>query len=352
NGNIVDVWEKFDTEDIYIDLGSDQTSLHNPWAGGYYPADLTYEASNKLMVTDPEQFKQKVQETLCRHAAAINKHTEKGTYFFDYGNAFLLEASRAGADIMAENGIDFKYSSYVQDIMGPMCFDYGFGPFRWVCASGKAEDLSITDKIAAEIIESLLETAPTDIRQQMEDNLHWIKNAAGNKMVVGSQARILYADSEGRIRIAEAFNQAIKEGRLSGPVVLGRDHHDVSGTDSPYRETSNIYDGSQFTADMAVQNFVGDAFRGATWISLHNGGGVGWGEVMNGGFGMLLDGSEDADRRLKSMLFWDVNNGIARRNWARNEGAVTAIQRAMDLNPNLKVTLPSLADDDLIEGLF
>lgn len=352
NGNIVDVWEKFDTEDIYIDLGSDQTSLHNPWAGGYYPADLTYEASNELMVADPEQFKQKVQETLCRHAAAVNKHTEKGTYFFDYGNAFLLEASRAGADIMAENGIDFKYSSYVQDIMGPMCFDYGFGPFRWVCASGKAEDLSTTDKIAAEVIESLLETAPTDIRQQMEDNLHWIKNAEGNKMVVGSQARILYADSEGRIRIAEAFNQAIKEGRLSGPVVLGRDHHDVSGTDSPYRETSNIYDGSQFTADMAVQNFVGDAFRGATWISLHNGGGVGWGEVMNGGFGMLLDGSEDADRRLKSMLFWDVNNGIARRNWARNEGAVTAIQRAMDLNPNLKVTLPSLADDDLIEGLF
>jgi len=352
DGNIVDVWEKFDAEDIYIDLGSDQTSLHNPWAGGYYPAGLTYEASNELMVKDPEMFKQKVQETLRRHAAAINKHTEKGTYFFDYGNAFLLEASRAGADIMAENGIDFKYSSYVQDIMGPMCFDYGFGPFRWVCASGKAADLSITDKIAAEVIESLLEAAPADIRQQMEDNLHWIKNAENNKMVVGSQARILYADSEGRIRIAEAFNQAIKDGRLSGPVVLGRDHHDVSGTDSPYRETSNIYDGSQFTADMAVQNFVGDAFRGATWISLHNGGGVGWGEVMNGGFGMLLDGSEDADRRLKSMLFWDVNNGIARRNWARNEGAVTAIQRAMDLNPNLKVTLPSLADDDLIEGLF
>jgi urocanate hydratase len=352
NGNIVDVWEKFDTEDIYIDLGSDQTSLHNPWAGGYYPAGLTYEASNELMVKDPAMFKEKVQETLRRHAAAINKHTEKGTYFFDYGNAFLLEASRAGADIMAENGIDFKYSSYVQDIMGPMCFDYGFGPFRWVCASGKAEDLSITDQIAAEVIESLLKTAPADIRQQMEDNLHWIKNAENNKMVVGSQARILYADSEGRIRIAEAFNQAIKDGRLSGPVVLGRDHHDVSGTDSPYRETSNIYDGSQFTADMAVQNFVGDAFRGATWISLHNGGGVGWGEVMNGGFGMLLDGTEDADRRLKSMLFWDVNNGIARRNWARNEGAVTAIQRAMDLNPNLKVTLPSLADDDLIEGLF
>lgn len=352
NGNIVDVWEKFDAEDIYIDLGSDQTSLHNPWAGGYYPADLTYEASNELMVKDPTMFKEQVQATLRRHAAAINKHTAKGTYFFDYGNAFLLEASRAGADVMAENGIDFKYSSYVQDIMGPMCFDYGFGPFRWVCASGTAADLSLTDQIAAEVIESLLETAPADIRQQMEDNLHWIKNAESHKMVVGSQARILYADSEGRIRIAEAFNQAIKEGRLSGPVVLGRDHHDVSGTDSPYRETSNIYDGSQFTADMAVQNFVGDAFRGATWISLHNGGGVGWGEVMNGGFGMLLDGSEDADRRLKSMLFWDVNNGIARRNWARNEGAVTAIQRAMDLNPNLKVTLPSLADDALIEGLF
>lgn len=352
DGNIVDVWEKFDEEAIYIDLGSDQTSLHNPWAGGYYPAGLTYEASNELMVKDPELFKQKVQETLRRHATAINKHAKKGTYFFDYGNAFLLEASRAGADIMAENGIDFKYSSYVQDIMGPMCFDYGFGPFRWVCASGKAEDLRITDKIAAEVIESLLEDAPADIRQQMEDNLHWIKNADRNKMVVGSQARILYADSEGRIQIAAAFNQAIRDGRLSGPVVLGRDHHDVSGTDSPYRETSNIYDGSQFTADMAVQNFVGDAFRGATWISLHNGGGVGWGEVMNGGFGMLLDGTEDADRRLKSMLFWDVNNGIARRNWARNEGAVTAIQRAMDLNPNLKVTLPSLADDDLIEGLF
>ncbi|CAA6809179.1 MAG: Urocanate hydratase (EC [uncultured Aureispira sp.] len=352
NGNIVDVWEKFDAENIYIDLGSDQTSLHNPWAGGYYPAGLSYEASNELMVKDPTMFKEQVQATLRRHAAAINKHTAKGTYFFDYGNAFLLEASRAGADIMAENGIDFKYASYVQDIMGPMCFDYGFGPFRWVCASGTAADLRLTDQIAADVIESLLETAPADIRQQMEDNLHWIKNAESHKMVVGSQARILYADSEGRIRIAEAFNQAIKEGRLSGPVVLGRDHHDVSGTDSPYRETSNIYDGSQFTADMAVQNFVGDAFRGATWISLHNGGGVGWGEVMNGGFGMLLDGSEDADRRLKSMLFWDVNNGIARRNWARNEGAVTAIQRAMDLNPNLKVTLPSLADDALIEGLF
>lgn len=352
DGNIVDVWERFAEKDIYIDLGSDQTSLHNPWAGGYYPAGLTYEESNEMMAKDPELFKEKVQESLRRHAAAVNRHTAKGTYFFDYGNAFLLEASRAGADVMAENGIDFKYPSYVQDIMGPMCFDYGFGPFRWVCASGDPKDLATTDQIAAEVIETLAVDAPDDIRQQMEDNLHWIKSAEENKLVVGSQARILYADSEGRIKIAEAFNNAIKEGRISAPVVLGRDHHDVSGTDSPYRETSNIYDGSRFTADMAVQNFVGDAFRGATWISLHNGGGVGWGEVMNGGFGMVLDGSEDADRRLKSMLFWDVNNGIARRNWARNEGAVTAIQRAMDINPNLKVTLPNLADDDLVDGLF
>ena len=352
DGNIVDVWEYFAEKDIYIDLGSDQTSLHNPWAGGYYPTGLTYEESNAMMANDPELFKEKVQESLRRHAEAVNKHTAKGTYFFDYGNAFLLEASRAGADVMAENGIDFKYPSYVQDIMGPMCFDYGFGPFRWVCASGDPKDLATTDQIAAEVIEALAADAPDDIRQQMEDNLHWIKSAEENKLVVGSQARILYADSEGRIKIAEAFNNAIKEGRISAPVVLGRDHHDVSGTDSPYRETSNIYDGSRFTADMAVQNFVGDAFRGATWISLHNGGGVGWGEVMNGGFGMVLDGSEDADRRLKSMLFWDVNNGIARRNWARNEGAVTAIQRAMDINPNLKVTLPNLADDALVDGLF
>lgn len=352
NGNIVEVWEKFATEDIYVDLGSDQTSLHNPWAGGYYPVGLSYQESNEMMANEPALFKEKIQETLRRHAAAINQHTEKGTYFFDYGNAFLLEASRAGADVMAENKIDFKYSSYVQDIMGPMCFDYGFGPFRWVCASGDPKDLSITDQIAAEVIERLAKDAPDDIRQQMEDNLHWIRTAEENQLVVGSQARILYADSEGRIQIAQAFNKAIKEGRLSGPVVLGRDHHDVSGTDSPYRETSNIYDGSQFTADMAVQNFVGDAFRGATWISLHNGGGVGWGEVMNGGFGMLLDGSDDAARRLESMLFWDVNNGIARRNWARNEGAVTAIKRAMEINPKLKVTLPNIADDTLIQELF
>ncbi len=352
DGNIVDVWEKFDQEDIYVDLGSDQTSLHNPWAGGYYPAGMSYEESNEMMAKNPELFKEKVQETLRRHAAAVNRHTAKGTYFFDYGNAFLLEASRAGADVMAENGIDFKYPSYVQDIMGPMCFDYGFGPFRWVCASGDPKDLAITDQIAADVLSEMAVDAPDDIRQQMEDNLHWIKSADDNKLVVGSQARILYADAEGRMRIAEAFNKAIKAGKISAPVVLGRDHHDVSGTDSPYRETSNIYDGSRFTADMAVQNFVGDSFRGATWISLHNGGGVGWGEVMNGGFGMVLDGSADADRRLKSMLHWDVNNGIARRSWARNEGAMTAIQRAMQVNPNLKVTIPSLTDDNLLEELF
>ncbi len=352
NGNVVDVWEKFDEEGIYVDLGSDQTSLHNPWAGGYYPVGLTYEEANAMMAEQPKLFKEKVQETLRRHAAAINKHTEKGTYFFDYGNAFLLEASRAGGAVMAANGIDFKYPSYVQDIMGPMCFDYGFGPFRWVCASGDPKDLAMTDQIAANVIIELAKDAPEDIRQQMEDNLKWIQSAQENKLVVGSQARILYADSEGRIRIATAFNDAIKDGRLSGPVVLGRDHHDVSGTDSPYRETSNIYDGSKFTADMAVQNFVGDAFRGATWISLHNGGGVGWGEVMNGGFGMVLDGSADAERRLKSMLYWDVNNGISRRNWARNKGSITAIQRAMAANPNLKVTIPNLADDGVVEGLF
>jgi urocanate hydratase len=352
DGNIVEVWERFDEEGIYIDLGSDQTSLHNPWAGGYYPVGLSFEEANEMMANDPELFKAKVQESLKRHAAAVNKHTAKGTYFFDYGNAFLLEASRAGADIMAENGIDFKYPSYVQDIMGPMCFDYGFGPFRWVCASGKAEDLALTDQIAAEVIEEMLKEAPDEIKQQLEDNLLWIRQAEENKLVVGSQARILYADAVGRIRIAAAFNEAIKDGRLSGPVILGRDHHDVSGTDSPYRETSNIYDGSAFTADMAVHNFVGDGFRGATWISLHNGGGVGWGEVVNGGFGMLLDGSADSDRRLEAMLFWDVNNGIARRSWARNEGAIFAIKEEMKRNPNLKVTLPTVADDDLIEGLF
>jgi len=351
-GNVVDVWEKFDEEGIYVDLGSDQTSLHNPWAGGYYPVGLSYEEANEMMAKDPVLFKEKVQETLRKHADAVNKHTAKGTYFFDYGNAFLLEASRAGADVMAENNIDFKYPSYVQDIMGPMCFDYGFGPFRWVCTSGNPKDLATTDQIAAEVIIEMMKEAPEDIRQQMEDNLTWIQSAEENRLVVGSQARILYADSEGRIRIAEAFNDAIKEGRISSPVVLGRDHHDVSGTDSPYRETSNIYDGSKFTADMAVQNFVGDAFRGATWISLHNGGGVGWGEVINGGFGMLLDGSAAAERRLKSMLFWDVNNGIARRNWARNEGSIIAIKRAMNVNPNLKVTIPTLTEEGLMDGLF
>ncbi|WP_417355491.1 urocanate hydratase [Flavobacterium sp.] len=346
-GNIVDVWEKFDEEDIYIDLGSDQTSLHNPWAGGYYPAGISFEESNRLMAEEPEAFKEKVQETLRRHAAAINKHTAKGTYFFDYGNAFLLEASRAGADIMAENGIDFKYASYVQDIMGPMCFDYGFGPFRWVCASGKPEDLAKTDAIALNILEEMSKTAPAEIKQQMQDNIKWIKGAQENKLVVGSQARILYADAEGRIKIAEAFNQAIAKGEI-GYVVLGRDHHDVSGTDSPYRETSNIYDGSRFTADMAIHNVIGDSFRGATWVSIHNGGGVGWGEVINGGFGMVLDGSKDASRRLESMLFWDVNNGIARRGWARNEGAVFAIKRAMEVQPLLKVTIPNMVDDALL----
>ena len=352
-GNIVDVWEKFNEANIYIDLGSDQTSLHNPWAGGYYPANLSFEESNKMMVNNPELFKTKVQETLRRHADAINKHTEKGTYFFDYGNAFLLEASRAGADIMNINatlGREFKYPSYVQDIMGPMCFDYGFGPFRWVCASGKAEDLQKTDQIACNILENMIEDAPQEIQQQMADNIQWIKGAQENKLVVGSQARILYADAEGRMRIAEAFNQAIEKKDI-GIVILGRDHHDVSGTDSPYRETSNIYDGSRFTADMAIHNVIGDSFRGATWVSIHNGGGVGWGEVINGGFGMVLDGSMEASNRLKQMLFWDVNNGISRRSWARNEGAVFAIKRAMESEPNLKVTLPNTVDDQLLKKL-
>jgi urocanate hydratase len=347
-GNVVDVWEKFDTENVYIDLGSDQTSLHNPWAGGYYPVGLSFEEANTMMAENPEGFKAKVQESLRRQAAAINKHTAKGTYFFDYGNAFLLEASRAGADIMAPNGIDFKYPSYVQDIMGPMCFDYGFGPFRWVCASGKPEDLAKTDAIAASVLEEMARTAPSEIRQQMEDNIRWIKGAQENKLVVGSQARILYADAEGRIKIAEAFNKAIANEEI-GYVILGRDHHDVSGTDSPYRETSNIYDGSRFTADMAIHNVIGDSFRGATWVSIHNGGGVGWGEVINGGFGMVLDGSEDASRRLQSMLFWDVNNGIARRSWARNDEAIFAIKRAMDSQPLLKVTLPNKVDDALLD---
>jgi urocanate hydratase len=349
-GNIVDVWEKFDQDNIHIDLGSDQTSLHNPWAGGYYPVDLAFEDANKMMSANPELFKTKVQESLRRHADTVNKHTAKGTYFFDYGNAFLLEASRAGADIMADNGIDFRYNSYVQDIMGPMCFDYGFGPFRWVCASGKPEDLAKTDAIACAVLEDIKKNSPEEIQQQMEDNIQWIKGAQENKLVVGSQARILYADAEGRMKIAQAFNDAIKKEDI-GIVILGRDHHDVSGTDSPYRETSNIYDGSRFTADMAIQNVIGDSFRGATWVSIHNGGGVGWGEVINGGFGMVIDGSEDAERRLKSMLFWDVNNGISRRSWARNEEAIFAIKRAMASEPNLKVTLPNIVDDKLLDSL-
>ncbi|MDG1396044.1 MAG: urocanate hydratase [Flavobacteriales bacterium] len=350
-GNIVDIWEKFEKENIYVDLGSDQSSLHNPWAGGYYPIGLNFEQANEMMVKDPVKFKEQIQETLRRHAASINRHTAQGTYFFDYGNAFLLEASRAGAEVMAEDGINFRYPSYVQDIMGPMCFDYGFGPFRWVCASAKQEDLLETDRIACEVLEKIMKESPKEIQQQMADNIQWIKGAQANKLVVGSQARILYADAEGRVKIAAAFNKAIKKGLL-GPIVLGRDHHDVSGTDSPYRETSNIYDGSRFTADMAIQNVIGDSFRGATWVSIHNGGGVGWGEVINGGFGLLLDGSEDADRKLRSMLFWDVNNGISRRNWARNEEAVFAIKRAMESEPLLKVTVPNFADDDLINSIY
>jgi urocanate hydratase len=348
-GNIVDLWERLAERNIPVDLGSDQTSLHNPWAGGYYPVGLSFEESNRLMAEGPELFRQKVQHSLKRQVAAINALAEKGMYFFDYGNAFLLEAGRAGADVMKGEGV-FRYPSYVQDIMGPMCFDYGFGPFRWVCTSGKEEDLAVTDTIAAQVIEEMLLSAPSDIRPQLQDNLLWVREAQKNRLVVGSQARILYADAEGRMRIAAAFNNAIREGKI-GPVVLGRDHHDVSGTDSPYRETSNIYDGSQFTADMAVQNFVGDAFRGATWVSLHNGGGVGWGEVINGGFGMLLDGSPEADRRLSMMLHWDVNNGIARRGWARNEGAVAAITWAMEKEPLLHVTLPNMVDDEVLNGL-
>ncbi|MGV0994833.1 urocanate hydratase [Empedobacter falsenii] len=347
DGNVVDVWEKFDQENLYIDLGSDQTSLHNPWAGGYYPVGLSFDEANEMMANNPELFKEKVQESLRRHADSVNKHTAKGTYFFDYGNAFLLEASRAGADVMAENNIDFKYPSYVQDIMGPMCFDFGFGPFRWVCTSGKPEDLQKTDEIACQVLEEIMQHSPKEIQQQMQDNITWIKGAQENKLVVGSQARILYADAEGRIKIAKAFNDAIAEGEI-GAVVLGRDHHDVSGTDSPFRETSNIYDGSKFTADMAIHNVIGDSFRGATWVSIHNGGGVGWGEVINGGFGMLLDGSSDAEQRLKSMLHWDVNNGIARRSWARNEEAIFAIKRAMEEEPLLKVTLPNMVDEDLL----
>ncbi|MCB0807028.1 MAG: urocanate hydratase, partial [Bacteroidales bacterium] len=350
-GNIVELWERLAERNVKVDLGSDQTSLHNPWAGGYYPAGLTYDEANEMMATDPEEFKVKVQESLRRQVKAINTLTERGMYFFDYGNAFLLEAGRAGADVMKNDGT-FKYPSYVQDIMGPMCFDYGFGPFRWVCTSSKPEDLELTDNIAMQVLEEIAATAPLEITQQMRDNIRWIKEARQNNLVVGSQARILYADCEGRTKIAAAFNEAVKKGTISAPVVLGRDHHDVSGTDSPFRETSNIYDGSQFTADMAIQNVIGDAFRGATWVSIHNGGGVGWGEVINGGFGMVLDGTEDADRRLRMMLHWDVNNGIARRSWARNEGAVFSIKRAMETNPNLVVTIPSFADDALINNIF
>lgn len=350
-GNIVDVWEKFADEGIFIDLGSDQTSLHNPWAGGYYPAGLSFEESNIMISEDPEKFKLSVKKSLVRQVAAINRHTQKGTYFFDYGNAFLLEASRAGADILKPDG-DFIYPSYVQDIMGPLCFDYGFGPFRWVCCSNDPADLKITDSIAAEILVELMQDSPDQIRQQMADNIHWIKEAAGNNLVVGSQARILYADAEGRAAIADAFNNAVASGKITAPVVIGRDHHDVSGTDSPFRETSDIYDGSRFTADMAVQNVIGDSFRGATWVSIHNGGGVGWGEAINGGFGMVLDGSLDTSAKLKMMLHWDVNNGIARRSWARNEGAMFALEREMKRTPGLKVTIPYLADDKLIEEIL
>lgn len=350
-GNVIDLWEKLAEKDIQVDLGSDQTSLHNPFAGGYYPADLSFEASNKMMAEQPELFKKKVHESLRRHVAAINKMTKNGMYFWDYGNAFLLEASRAGADILNPEG-EFIYPSYVQDIMGPLFFDYGFGPFRWVCTSGKPEDLEKTDQIAADVLSQLAQTAPRQIIRQMEDNIHWIKEAGKNNLVVGSQARILYADCNGRTQIAKAFNDAIRKGEISAPIVLGRDHHDVSGTDSPYRETSNIYDGSALTADMAVQNFAGDSFRGATWVSLHNGGGVGWGEVINGGFGMTIDGTKEAERRIKMMLHWDVNNGIARRSWAQNAPAKFAIQKAMKENPELKVTLPNEADEAMLDELF
>lgn len=349
HGNIVEVWESFYENDIKVDIGSDQTSLHNPWSGGYYPLGYSFEEANKLIHENPRKFKSEVKSTLKKHVEIINKHVKNGTYFFDYGNAFLLEASKAKADILKEDG-SFKYPSYVQDIMGPMCFDYGFGPFRWVCSSCKQNDLDITDAIACEVLEKLALNASDDVKQQMQDNIQWIKAAKENNLVVGSKARILYADSVGRIEIAKAFNKAIKEGKI-GPVILGRDHHDVSGTDSPYRETSNIYDGSQFTADMAIQNVIGDSFRGATWVSIHNGGGVGWGEVINGGFGMYIDGSDKSKKNIKSMLFWDVNNGIARRNWARNKGAIDQISRAMKKNSKLKVTLPNLVDDKLLENL-
>ena len=359
HGNVVDLWEKLAAENVHVDLGSDQTSLHNPWAGGYYPVGYSFQESKEMMANEPERFKECVQESLRRQVAAINKLSGRGMYFFDYGNAFLLEASRAGADIFnpgmdassndTETSRKFRYPSYVQDIMGPLFFDYGFGPYRWVCTSSKPEDLAYTDKLAAEVLENIMKEAPDEIKPQLADNIHWIKEAGKNRLVVGSQARILYADSQGRIEIALAMNKAIRDGKVSAPIVLGRDHHDVSGTDSPYRETSNIYDGSSFTADMAVQNVIGDSFRGATWVSIHNGGGVGWGEVINGGFGMVIDGSDDADRRIRNMLLWDVNNGIARRSWARNEGAISAIRREMERTPGLVVTIPSIAADSDIE---
>lgn len=348
-GNIVDIWEKFADENIFVDLGSDQTSLHNPWSGGYYPAGLSFEESNIMMSENPEMFKDYVHKSLRQQVTAINRHTEKGTYFFDYGNAFLLEASRAGADILKPDG-EFRYPSYVQDIMGPMCFNYGFGPFRWVCCSNKTSDLDVTDRIAKETLGNLIKKSPDQIKQQMRDNIRWIEEAGKNNLVVGSQARILYADSEGRVEIASAFNRAISEGLISAPIVIGRDHHDVSGTDSPYRETSDIYDGSKFTADMSVQNVIGDSFRGATWVSLHNGGGVGWGEVINGGFGMVLDGSGETESKLRMMLHWDVNNGIARRSWARNKEAIFTLKREMERTPGLKVTIPVIADDEMIDG--
>jgi urocanate hydratase len=347
-GNVVDLWERLVDEGVHVDMGSDQTSLHNPYGGGYYPAGLSIEEADRMMAEEPEKFKEKVHESLKRQVNAINKMVDHGMFFWDYGNAFLLESSRAGADIMKEDG-SFKYPSYVESIMGPLFFDYGFGPFRWVCTSNDPKDLETSDKIAEEVMEAIAENAPSEIQGQMEDNIHWIREAGRNNLVVGSQARILYTDAEGRIKIARAFNEAIREGKISAPIVLGRDHHDVSGTDSPYRETANIYDGSKYTADMAVQNVIGDSFRGATWVSLHNGGGVGWGEVINGGFGMVLDGTDEADRRLEMMLHWDVNNGIARRSWARNEGAISAIKREMERTPNLRVTLPNIADEEVIE---
>ena len=350
-GNVVEVWERFYEAGIFVEIGSDQTSLHNPWSGGYYPVGLSYEAANELLASQPEAFRAQVQASLRRHAAAVNQHAGRGTYFFDYGNAFLLECSRAGADVLAANGLDFRYPSYVQDILGPMCFDYGFGPFRWVCTAGTADDLALTDQLAHDVLTAMQADAPAEIQQQLADNIRWIEQAAQNNLVVGSQARILYADAEGRIRIALAFNEAVRNGRLHAPVVLGRDHHDVSGTDSPFRETSNIYDGSRFTADMAVHNVIGDSFRGATWVSIHNGGGVGWGEVINGGFGLVLDGSLEAERKLQNMLFFDVNNGIARRSWARNPEARFAIERELARSPKLQVTLPYLVDEDLLNTL-